>query len=159
MPILPQKRSQVPASTSPRKDPPQRELEGYYSTRLTNSDPAKVYRFVYTGKDDQMGVDMYEHLGFEKVFAEEGGVRMAKKKTPKGDLIQHLGHILMAADRSEIEERAAQMQREADEREQAIVKNRGGLDPMRGINRNVIASGELKFVNETEQWDSGRTNG
>lgn len=143
---LPQKRSQ-PVD---RKDPPQRKLEGYHSTALRNADPSKVYRFAYI-KDEDTGVTLYEHLGFEKVVSQEGGVQMAIKKTPLGELVMYRGHVLMQADKAEMQARWQAMQEEASEREKAIVKNRSGVDPMRGINRGVLARGELQVVNETSE--------
>lgn len=145
MPALPQKRSQAP---SDRKDPPERKLEGYHSTKLLNQDPSKRYVFAYKG-DEDTGVVLYEHLGYEAVRATEGGVRMAIKKAPLGDVIEYRGHILMQADAAELQARWDGMQAEADKLERRIVQNRGGLDPLRGLNRGVLARGELTVVNET----------
>lgn len=143
MAALPQKRSE-------RKDPPQRKLEGYHSTELVNRDPSKKYVFAHQ-KDEDMGVTFFEHLGYEKVYATEGGVRMAIKKPVLGNLIEYRGHVLMEADAEELRARWEHMQREADAREKAIVKNRSGIDPQRGINRGVVARGELRFENETSE--------
>lgn len=144
---LPQKRSQ--ASTE-RKDPPNRLLEGYHSTRLVNSDPEKTYVFAYEG-DSDTGVPMYEHLGYQIVKYREGGVRMAIKNAAEGDPIRFRGHILMEADKAEIKARWQYMQDQETVREKRIVNSKGGVDPLRGINSGVLARGELTFVNETSE--------
>lgn len=145
---LPQKQSQKPVAG--RKDPPTRLLEGYHSTRLVNADPKRVYRFA-NERDQDTGIPLYEHLGFQVEIATEGGVQMAIKKTKLGERIEFRGHVLMSADSEEQMDRWKYMQAEADKQEKAITKNRGGHDPLRGINAGVLARGELSLVNETTE--------
>lgn len=147
MPVMPRKKSDVAVG---RKDPPTRELEGYHSTRLINQDPSKTYVFAYEG-DQDTGVNMYEHLGYEVIRYEEGGVRMAIKKATIGEPIRYRGHVLMAADKAEILARWQAAQDAETVREKRIVNGAGGIDPLRGISNNVLARGELKFENETRE--------
>jgi hypothetical protein len=147
---LPKTRSQAAAASTSRNDPPVRLLEGYHSTALVNKDPEKFYVFAHMG-DQDTGVPVYEYLNFEKVVSVEGGVQLGNKKTPHGELITYRGHVLMAGSRAECKARWEHMQQQEDLREKAIVKNRGGIDPMRGIRRDVLGAGELRFVNETSE--------
>lgn len=143
---LPQKQSAKPA----RKDPPNRRLGGYHDTSLVNADPRRKYIFANV-KDEDSGAPMYENNGFQKEIAREGGVQLAIKKTPLGQEIMYRGCVLMSIDADEARAQWEYMQAEADKHEKAITKNRGGHDPLRGINAGVLARGELSLVNETTE--------
>lgn len=145
---LPQKQSQK--AISARKDPPARRIGGYHNTDLVNADPKSKYIFANV-RDEDTGVMMYEHAGFVKEIAREGGVQMEVKRTPLGQEIMYRGHVLMSIDAAEARAQWEYMQAEADKHEKAITKNRGGHDPLRGINAGVLARGELSLVNETTE--------
>lgn len=145
---LPQKQSQK--STAARKDPPNRRIGGYHDTSLVNADPNRKY-ILANVRDEDCGAQMYEHNGFQKEIAREGGVQLAVKKTPLGQDIMYRGCVLMSIDAAEARAQWEYMQAEADKQEKAITKNRGGHDPLRGINAGVLARGELSLVNETTE--------
>lgn len=148
MPVLPQKPNQV------RKDPVGRPVDGVTttSTHILNRDPRFHYVLVYKLGQDAGSIEHYEDLGYEPVRQVKGAEQLrGARAISDGDVIESRGHILMRCPIETLKARYEQEQALYDIKERAIVKNRGGVDPLRGINSKVLREGSLQIENETEE--------
>ena len=146
-----------PQAVTRRADPKPRPTSGVHSwTKLKNKDINKHYAWISMTDPDQ-GVDYYLSLGYEPVYASEGGVeplggKLARKS---GEQIVFRGLLLMECPL----ERKAQIDNEgpdgdtgqqlADVIESRILDKERGLDPLRGIGmRGKFGAPVLRFEAE-----------
>ena len=151
------------ATTSPRlqrrTDPASRNIDGMHSAGdLRNKDPKKRYVWVNKLSED-LGPGYYEHIGYTVERSGPGAPVPAMGRTSRasGEVIEFRGMQLMSIQNEEWEEleRAGEYgqsgQALIDEREEQIIKRRGGMiDPFRGIHANKRPT-FVDFENKTQR--------
>lgn len=137
MPELPQERGG-------RKDPKPRHVIGSKEAKVLGKRPDRHYVLAHRGAG---GEEDYREAGYEvERYASkiEDGCRVAGEKRAKaGDAITFRGHVLMSIDIEDAKARAAEAQAEADEIEKQIIRQRRGVDGLRGL--NVVRTGHLSL--------------
>lgn len=144
----------------PRTDPSRRPLDGVSPhLQVNNKDPDRFYTWVYM---NGTAVSEYESMGYEEETFREGGPKLFGKQGALGSPMIRDGNVLMSVSKErkrEIElygaygtaESPNGGQVDADALEQRIVKQRGGLDPLRGMTGlRGRASGEPIMAVENE---------
>jgi hypothetical protein len=144
---LPQKPSQTK-----RIDPETRPVTAVSVTQtvIRNRDPKRHYVLVYKA-DHDLGIPHYQALGYEMERVREGGVSLPMMSTTDGDVIEQRGHVLMSCPIEVLQARFKQEQASFDAIERRIVRNTSGVDGLRGISKQVLAEGSLRFENETKE--------
>lgn len=124
-----------------RKDPKPRHTDGAAPwAKLKNRDERLHYTYVYAGDGVDHGPDYYRSIGYEPVeYSADGVAPVAGVTGNPGDQIEMRGHVLMACTlerKAEIDQYGpdgVSGQELADEIEEVMIDNRGGLDHLRGL--------------------------
>lgn len=148
----------------PRTDPTRRPLDGVLPhLQVNNKDPNRFYVWVYMNGD---GPSRYDAMGYkEETFSADGVTLFGNKTGKPGSPVIRDGHVLMSVSKerkreielygeygSEDQPNGGQI--DANALEERIVKQRGGLDPLRGMTGlRGRASGEpiMAVQNETSE--------
>lgn len=137
-----------------RSDPRPRHIDGAGPwNKLVNPDPDKKYVLV-NQSDITFGVSYYTSLGYDPVEYKEGSTCMAAGKTCRpGENVEDRGNLLMCIDKEKHElivqygPDGMSGQDAIDEKEREMIKNRGGLDGMRGLSDSLGRYADIE--NET----------
>jgi hypothetical protein len=122
-----------------RKDPIKRHIDAVSPwNSIKGADPERHY--VWVNPNSEMGLEYYEHLGYDVEEKRVGGPSVAGGRTTQdGQPITMRGHVLMSCD-AETRERLVEVgpdgqggQREIDRLEDRIIDKRSGMDPLRGM--------------------------
>lgn len=143
----------LPSARAGRTDPKPRHVIGAKEPRLAGARPDRRYVFVH--KVGSGGVDEYEEAGFvvERHGKEGEGPRIPNgRKGKPGEPIEFKGHVLMSIAIADAKAAYAEGQREADETEKQIIKQRRGVDQLRGI--RAVRDGDLMLEAAGADWQA-----
>lgn len=117
-----------------RVDPAPRYLGASPIFTLENADPNRKYVWVWKATPPEgQGREYYEIEGYRVETVQPGGVRPRGLKLAPGVEIEVRGQWLMSVEREDYDARVVYGQKQADARENQMIKRRGMFDPSRGI--------------------------
>jgi hypothetical protein len=140
-------KAKVRPKATKRSDPRSRHVEGVRNA-LVNPDPNKKYVWAFKGSPEY-GPEEYENMGYNVEEYRKGGVTCSMRTSKEGQPVEWMDNVLMSIDK----ERADDIEQyglygdsgqcRADEIEDKVVRERGGVDKLRGLHG-------MRVTNSTE---------
>ena len=135
----------MPETTVPRSDPKSTAPDGDVRGRLSNLRPDRHY-ILANPNDEHCGVVAMEELGYVvETQRKDGPVMKGARGTKDGTALMDRGQFLMSCPMDEHVARLRAGWAIADQRDEAISKQPGGIDAVRGPSGRLA---ENRTVNE-----------